>query len=287
MVQIRVGGVPEHFNLPWHLAIEEGRFSEKNIAVQWADFKGGTGAMSKALLENKADVCVMLTEGTIAKIVEHQAFKIISKYVDSPLVWGIHSAKENPLNDYKDIYSKNYAISRKGSGSHLMAIVDAYAKREKIDDSQWHIIKNLEGALASLQKKETDVFYWEKYTTKPYVDKGILKRIGEYATPWPCFVIAANNSFIQTHPLALKEMLNVIHRANYNFMHYPGAVSKVSERYAQSISDVEEWFHSTHWSTTPYLAEKTIKNVLFALEKASIIKEKTHQTKSFFYHHLF
>ena len=28
---IRIAGVPEHFNLPWHLAIEEGAFSDRGI----------------------------------------------------------------------------------------------------------------------------------------------------------------------------------------------------------------------------------------------------------------
>ena len=30
MKGLKIGGVPEHFNLPWRLAIEEGKFSETN-----------------------------------------------------------------------------------------------------------------------------------------------------------------------------------------------------------------------------------------------------------------
>ena len=30
MKTIRIGGVPEHFNLPWHLAMEEGNFEKEN-----------------------------------------------------------------------------------------------------------------------------------------------------------------------------------------------------------------------------------------------------------------
>lgn len=39
MVQIRIGGVPEHFNLPWHLAIEDGAFKEAGIDLQWQDIQ--------------------------------------------------------------------------------------------------------------------------------------------------------------------------------------------------------------------------------------------------------
>ncbi len=42
---IRVGGVPEHFNLPWHLAKETGLFAKHNVDVQWTDVPNGTGAM--------------------------------------------------------------------------------------------------------------------------------------------------------------------------------------------------------------------------------------------------
>ena len=68
---------------------------------------------------------------------------------------------------------------------HLMAIVDASANDKKISKGQFSIIKNLDGALESLEDLASDVFYWEKFTTKPYVDSGRLRRIGEFVTPWP------------------------------------------------------------------------------------------------------
>ena len=30
MKQVKIIGVPEHFNLPWHMAIEEGLFADQN-----------------------------------------------------------------------------------------------------------------------------------------------------------------------------------------------------------------------------------------------------------------
>ena len=49
MIKIRIGGVPEHFNLPWHLAIEDGMFAHHGIDLEWIMFPEGTGAMNKAL----------------------------------------------------------------------------------------------------------------------------------------------------------------------------------------------------------------------------------------------
>ena len=105
---------------------------------------------------------------------DNDALSLISKYLNTPLIWGIFSGKENPIQYYGEIYSKRYAISRLGSGSHLMPIIDAQNKNNIIAPDQFVLVKNLEGALASLSALEADVFYWEKYTTKPYVDSGQL-----------------------------------------------------------------------------------------------------------------
>src|SRR5690606_6810819 len=120
LVKIRIGGVPEHYNLPIHLAIESGAFSKRGIDLQWTDFGGGTGQMTKALREKEVDVCILLTEGIVADIINGNPSKIISEYVLTPLTWGVHTGINNSLQNYHEIYTKQYAISRFGSGSHLM-----------------------------------------------------------------------------------------------------------------------------------------------------------------------
>lgn len=45
MDTIRVGGVPEHFNYSWHIAIERGIFAKHNVQIEWSEQKAGTGAM--------------------------------------------------------------------------------------------------------------------------------------------------------------------------------------------------------------------------------------------------
>ena len=39
-----------------------------------------------------------------------------------------------------------------------------------------------------------DVFFWEKFMTKPLVDAGRFRRVGEFVAPWPAFVVCASNS---------------------------------------------------------------------------------------------
>jgi ABC-type nitrate/sulfonate/bicarbonate transport system substrate-binding protein len=272
-VKIRLGGVPEHFNLPIHLAIENGTFSSRGVELEWKDFGGGTGQMTKALREGEVDCCILLTEGMIADIINGNPSKIISEYVTTPLTWGIHTGVNNPLNNYREIFDKKYAISRFGSGSHLMAIVDADSKGHKLSKEQFTIIKNIDGALPSLDGLETDVFYWEKYTTKPYVDEGKLKRIAEYNTPWPCFVIAATDKILAEHPDTIVRMLRTIHDECDKFMHNEAMIKLVSERYNQKMKDVERWYYSTEWAIHGWVGEKMMKSVIYHLQTADILAE--------------
>ena len=49
---------------------------------------------------------------------------------------------------------------------------------------------------------------WEKFTTKPLVDSGEWRRVGECVTPWPCFVVAATNTALEKFGPDLLEVLH-------------------------------------------------------------------------------
>jgi ABC-type nitrate/sulfonate/bicarbonate transport system substrate-binding protein len=212
-----------------------------------------------------------LTEGIITDIINGNESKIVSVFVNTPLTWGIHTGSANKLKHYKDVFDKKIAISRFGSGSHLMPIVDANSKEKSIENSQFKIIKNLDGALSSLKALETDVFYWEKFTTSPYVKSGELRRIAEYNTPWPCFVVAATDNMIKKQPKELTRVLRTIHDSCDKFMLNPDAIDIISEMYGIEYKDAERWYHSTEWATHGWVSDKMITSVIFNLRKASII----------------
>ncbi len=274
MMKVRIGGVPEHFNLPIHLANENGDFKIEGIEIEWTNFGGGTGEMTKALRNKEVDICILLTEGIILDIINGNPAKIISEYVSTPLCWGIHTSTNNPISEYSQIYDKQYAISRNGSGSHLMAQIDANGKGIELKESQFEIIKNLDGALSSLERLDTDVFYWEKFTTKPYVDKGLLKRIGEFPTPWPSFMIAASDSILAEHPNKVAKILDIIHNSCENFMKdKENVIPQVAERYQLKLKDAENWFHRTEWATDGWVSDKMLQSVIFNLKLANILEQ--------------
>jgi len=271
MKTIRMGGVPEHFNLPVHLALENGLFEARGINLQWTMCNGGTGQMTSALRDGSIDACIVLTEGIIKDIVDGNKSKIISGYINTPLIWGVHTGAKNTLQHHSEVYDKQYAISRFGSGSHLMAVVDAITHEKQIAKAQFQIVSNLDGALESLADLSTDVFYWEKFTTKPYVDNGQLKRIGEFVTPWPCFVIAATDDILRQSPETIIHMLEVIHDSCRAFMQSDDNIPLVAERYGQKMNDVEQWYHATEWATHGWISNKMLQGVVHNLQMAELV----------------
>lgn len=271
---LRVGGVPEHFNLPIHLINENGTLAKNGLAMEWTDFKGGTGQMTKALRDDEVDICILLTEGIVKDIIKGNPSKIISEYVITPLTWGIHTGLENPLQKKDFIFDKKHAISRFGSGSHLISIVNANSKNQQIPNDQFIVINDINGAIKSLNELETDVFYWEKYTTKPFVDAGIIRRIDEYLTPWPCFVIAATDKVLSQHPDQVALLLDLIQESCQNFMENDSVVPIVSERYGQQLADAERWYHSTEWATNSWVSDKMVKSVIYHLRAAAILQDE-------------
>ena len=274
MKNVRIGGVPEHFNYAWYLALKQGHFKEHNIDVRWKDYFGGSGQMTKALRENEIDMAVILTEGIIKDISEGNPSKIVQIFVESPLIWGIHVSQDSIYKNLSELKGQKAAISRYGSGSHLMAYVNALKlKWNTASDLQFEVVKDLDGAVESLSRKEADYFMWEKFTTKPLVNEKIFRRLGDCPTPWPCFVIAVRDEFILNEKETLQNILKTINAITSSFKEISQIDRIISERYQQKNEDVKAWLELTEWSQKNINPE-TVEAVQNQLLKLNIISEK-------------
>ncbi len=117
--------MPEHFNLPWRLAINDNTFFDTGATVTYSDYPDGTGELTRALRGNELDIALVLTEGAVADILQNDKNRLVKVYVASPLTWGIHVAASSNIKRIAEIRGRRIAISQYGSGSHLIAIVDA------------------------------------------------------------------------------------------------------------------------------------------------------------------
>lgn len=274
MIPIKIAGVPEHFNLPWHLCLENGEFEDAGISLEWTDVPEGTGKLCQMLRDGQTDIAVILTEGIIKDIAAGNESTIIQVYVKSPLVWGIHVAAGSEYKTLSDIENGKVAISRYGSGSHLMAFVNAKNQGWNTEKLEFEIINTLDGAVEALTEDRADYFMWERFMTKPIVDKGIFRRIADCPTPWPCFVIAVRNEVLKDNADAIGTILDIINQTTEDFKQIPSIDRTLSERYGQKIEDINEWLKITEWSQKK-LDKKTFDKVQDQLFELNIIEKKT------------
>lgn len=267
MKTVKIAGVPEHFNLPWHLCIENGEFDEVGIDLQWTDVPEGTGKMCQLLREGETDMAVILTEGIVRDIAGGNESSIVQIYVQSPLIWGIHVDAKSNYQQLSDLENKKVAISRMGSGSHLMAIVNAENQNWNTQNLQFEIVNTIDGAVEALAAGTADYFMWERFMTKPLVDNGTFRRIADCPTPWPCFVIAVRNEFLKNNKHVVEQILEIINNTTIEFKDIPSIDRTLASKYNQKTEDIQEWLKLTRWSQKKLdkLTFDKVQNQLFEL----------------------
>lgn len=77
MKTLTIASVPEHFNFPWHLCMENGEFELEDIVLKWIDVKEGTGKQCQMLRNGETDIAVLLTEGIVKDIIAGNPSKIV------------------------------------------------------------------------------------------------------------------------------------------------------------------------------------------------------------------
>jgi len=86
----------------------------------------------------------------------------VQVFVQSPLIWGIHVGAKSKYETLADLENTKVAISRRGSGSELMAYVNAQNQGWKTDNLQFEIVNTIDGAVEALTNGTADYFMWER-----------------------------------------------------------------------------------------------------------------------------
>ena len=202
---LRIGYVPEHYLLPFHLARRHIPFQIEPIP-----FPSGTGHMITSLRSNDLDIAIGLTEGWVAGLLGPAGrgkggYHIVGSWVRNPLRWSIVTGRRREFTDVESLGKGRrvkLGVSRLGSGSHVMGFVLGRKMGwlesdggKGMDVVPLGPFKELRDGVGDEAK--ADFFMWEHFTTKPYFhgegDQVSLKRLGEILTPWPSWHIAASD----------------------------------------------------------------------------------------------
>jgi len=247
--RLRIGGVPEHFNLPWRLAIESGAFAAIGAEVTWTDFPGGTGALVEALANDELDLATVLTEGITTAICNGNPSLVHSVWVNSPLAWGVHVPAASDLNSLADLAGHRFAISRYGSGSELMAYVLADKQGWTLAPEQFVVVGGLAGAIKALPAGDAEIFLWERFMTQPHVDDGTFRRVDDTPTPWPSFVTAVTTHAIAAHRSLIDRVTAVAAATAADLAASPTAAARIAERYGLEVGEAETWLGTVSWAS--------------------------------------
>lgn len=262
---LRIGGVPEHFNLPWHLAIESGRAERCGCGVAWTDYATGTGAMLAELAAGRLDLAVLLTEGAALGLARGLPIEALSLYTTSPLIWGVHVPPASAAQTIPDLRGARFAISREGSGSHLMALALSAEQGWPPAELRYEIVNDLPGAIEAFQQGRADAFLWEHFTTQPVVTAGHFRRLDDFIAPWPAWTICAHSTARQQHQPAIETLITIVAAEATRLAATPDAAAIIADRYELEESAVEQWLGKTQWvseRTSPTSALQTATQML-------------------------
>ena len=191
----RLGFVPEQVNLPLVICHEKGIFARHGLEVSFQLVPEGTGKMLDLLESEEIDIAFPVTDALIVAAAKGRPVTLLGTYVASPLIWSAVTGNSAAFNNFEDLRDRNkpvtIAVSRFGSGSHTMG---QYAgSLYELKDLHFHVSNTFAGLRDDVNSGAADFFLWEKFTTKPWVDRGELLAIGEVPTPWTAFSIATKS----------------------------------------------------------------------------------------------
>ncbi len=274
MKTLRIIGVPEHFNFPWKKVVAAQPFEKQGIILQWKDESRGSGQMNMDLREDKTDIAIVLTESFLKDFEAGNPSKMIGFHVKSPLIWGIHISGDSAINSLAEIKNPTFLISRIGSGSQLMSYVLAKRENWNAEKLEFKVVNNLLGALGAMTPEKPEMFLWEKYTTKPWVDTNQMKRIGEVPSPWPCFAIIATNKALAEFGEVIFRLRDQVYEESRNLQTYTATSKEISKKYELNISDVKEWLGQTVWAIDDEISRNQLENSMDMMKNLGIISEK-------------
>lgn len=268
---MRIGGVPEHFNLPWHLVREEGSEREPGVAFEWRDYSTGTGAMLADLAGKELDLAILLTEGAALGVARKLPIRALSLYTTSPLIWGVHVAPGSRFRSIGELRGARFAISRHGSGSHLMSLALALEQGWETGEIEFVAVDNLPGAVQAFRNGEADVFLWEHFTTAPEVEGGRFRRIGDFSAPWPAWVICAGEASWSAHRDRLEALIRLVGARAARLRTDSGSAALIADRYGLRRPAVEKWLELTAWTDRPEAPDAALDAATRMLESAGAI----------------
>ena len=84
---------------------------------------------------------------------------------------------------------------------------------------------------------------WETFITRQYHNSGELVKLGEFTSPWPCFMIATTTRTIAARHGDLEAMLAAVRDGCQYFRdHKSDMVARVAAEFSLSTAEATAWY---------------------------------------------
>jgi hypothetical protein len=152
-----------------------------------------------------------------------------------------------------------------------MAFVHARAQGWDVARLAFIAVGNLDGAVTAFETGRADVFFWEKFMTKPLVDAGKFRRVGEFEAPWPAFVVCAARALGAEQRDALARVVTIVLEEARALRKRADAAPLIAARYGIASADAAQWLESTRFSARVGVAASDIAPACMALGALGVL----------------
>jgi hypothetical protein len=93
-------------------------------------------------------------------------------------------------------------------------------------------------------------------------------------TPWPCFVIAVREEFLEKHSDLIDQMCRVVNASAEKLKNDPNAADVFSWRYNIPLEQTKMWLSDTEWNEHEGIRKEELEGVVNTLKELSLITSK-------------
>lgn len=272
--KILVGGVHEYTNIPFLRSLMRDEFFNARIELRWIPYPSGSAPMAKALTDGNLDMAILLTDSAVRSIATGANVRLVSPYVTSKLDWVFHTMVDYPLEWTKDISSKKFAISKFGSGGHLISLYWAKQAGITLTENNFLEVGDMDNAVNALKQGVAHIFPWERLTTSHYVESGLLREVHNILTPYPPFSFVASGNILHEDPDVVKKIVRIIQSSAAQLKYTSNATEIIASTYNRSLEEVEKAWKRLVWATTETFNPEDIDAVIEILLSTGAIQNR-------------
>jgi hypothetical protein len=101
--------------------------------------------------------------------------------------------------------------------------------------------------------------------TRPHVQRGEVKPVGEFSAPWSSFLIIVGNKVMREKQDAVKRLLEIMNGECITFKQDVHSAIHLSKRFDMTLPEARQWLQHTQWNYNFEVSSASLENAKSAL----------------------